>query len=131
MLPLEKQCCSLEYCKKLKELGVTQDSYFYWQTVPYGTILLTRYDYFNSELQGYSAFTTAELGVMFPLSIPGYPHNQQYKDDHDSFVCLYTTDDQLKEACFQADTEANARAKALVSLIENNFITVSEINERI
>jgi hypothetical protein len=33
MIPLEKQVCNLEPSKRLKELGVKQESEFYWMQV--------------------------------------------------------------------------------------------------
>jgi len=40
MIPLEKQCVSLEFAKRLKELGVNQESLFYWMDDGCGPITL-------------------------------------------------------------------------------------------
>ncbi len=81
---LENQVCSLELSKRLKELGVKQESYFYWHSFRnesspkeqwsnvYNQIIRrnekTKYknrDYLKDQIL-YSAFTVAELGEMLP-----------------------------------------------------------------
>ena len=67
-MKLEKQVCSLELAKKLKELGVKQESLWYWNQ----TFEAKRKPHpYLFEVQGwdkthhkYSAFTVAELGEM-------------------------------------------------------------------
>ena len=75
MIPLEKQVVSLDLAKRLKELGVKQDSYWFWLDCVAGiegkrawrltdTIELARIA--EQEIippeRCYSAFTLAELG---------------------------------------------------------------------
>lgn len=115
---------SLELSRKLKELGVKQESAFYWCS-EYGEIFeLTQYRMY----QTIAAFSVAELGEMLPALdchsrrvIPG------------EWFCEYS--DYISNVGFPvqftADTEANARAKMLIYLIENNLITVTEINRRV
>ena len=80
MIPLEKQCVSLELAKRLKELGVSQEGEFYWVSVeelptPYSPVtVLADFEgewYLHAEWQldgltatKYFAFTVAELGEM-------------------------------------------------------------------
>ena len=63
-MKLENQVCSLELSKRLKELGVKQDSL--WGYLDHGD--LNFYPVLNSELiylkAEYSAFTVAELGEL-------------------------------------------------------------------
>ena len=74
MLPLEKQCISLEYAEKLKELGVKQDSYFYYWKNHVGHLELSSIDDEDLRLLSlrtsvcprWSAFNAVELGVMLP-----------------------------------------------------------------
>lgn len=66
MLAIEQQVCSLELAKRLKELGVKQESYFYWKedAPDQDAYLIERNSrYFASKgvILG-SAFTVAELG---------------------------------------------------------------------
>lgn len=85
-MKLEQQVCTLEQAKRLKELGVKQDSIFYWietyinRTRKFKVLPKYNEDGFdlveNESLQGiisgtsknecYSAFTVAELGEMLP-----------------------------------------------------------------
>ena len=124
-MTLEQQVTSLELSRRLKELGVKQESLFWWHThedpqVPQHT----DYVFANWEnckwdvafCDKVSAFTVTELGEMLQL------------DKCEWLVC--SKDPISKEFCMtymkqiaKADTEANARAKMLIYLIENNLLT--------
>ena len=130
-MKLEKQVCSLEYAKKLKELGVNQDSlYFYtkvgksvkswdeWMEIGENVIL--------SEL--YSAFTVAELGEMLPEKVKTKCFGEKsfiiFREKYaESWDIAYSTDTSDDDKLWkQAETEADARAKMLISLLENKLI---------
>src|ERR1051325_10817319 len=69
-MQLEQQVCSLELAKRLRELGVKQESYFYWffeeyNHEPVGWRIQT-------EEGDYSAFTVAELGEMLANANQGF-----------------------------------------------------------
>lgn len=62
-MKLEDQLCSLELAKKLKDLGVKQESAFDWVESPKGTILLRgRHETTRFRANKTCAFTVAELG---------------------------------------------------------------------
>ena len=129
MIPLEKQVTSLELSKRLKELGVKQDSYWKWENYSknaYGYVKewqLTDSSCLDDEInviglrdpkdyEIYAAFTVAELGEM----LPGGYHSSRMDD---VWYCedVYVT---------KAETEANARAKMLIWLIENKLVEVNK-----
>lgn len=136
-MQLEKQVCSLELSKKLKELGVKQESLFYWvhddltstylATEKQLPIIQAGYnriphqsmaeDYgWRENVEKCSAFTVAELGEMLKGEF-----DSGVRKEH-SFCEYFKSDgEQLIE---EADTEADARAKMLVYLIENKLITL-------
>lgn len=72
-MTLENLCCSLESAKELKELGVPQNSLFYWTDediilMPEG---MGKWKIVNMkglypQAEYISAFTCAELGEMLP-----------------------------------------------------------------
>lgn len=86
MKNLTKQVCTFEQAKRLKELGVEQDSLWYWNTIYLGEPKISLYnahskddDFFKSGMDSYkdidischrepyySAYTVAELGEMLP-----------------------------------------------------------------
>ena len=122
-MKLEQQVVSLELAKQLKELGVKQDSLFYWSKqvdqIHWG---LEHAKYFAvDKRQDVSAFTVAELGEMLP--------NQSM----DLTVKLYKGNDAYWAECHKwgkknhliggEETEAAARAKMLIWLIEEGYIT--------
>ena len=124
-MKLEDQVCSLELAKRLKELGVKQESYFCWQPIGKvgnggtfentGTCRLVRYEdqrgaYAYSKT--FAAFTVADLGEMLPIFYSQFRYAPP-PPDHE-VVC-----DGHSE---RADTEANARAKMLVYLLEQGII---------
>lgn len=133
-MKLEQQVCSLELSKRLRELGAEQESFFKWGNVhidgQYHWSLYVPPEYNkvpNPSLwvHGISAFTVAELGEMLPIyhySIHTGFHNKKWRVTSSPIqrgigaaVCppVYTQ---------TADTEADARAKCLIYLIENGLI---------
>lgn len=111
----------MELAKKLDNLRVRRDSYFSWKShehpltgVPIGYDLYRTNDTdidFDSEI---SAFTVAELGEML----------QKYYASHkeeDCFRCFGDINGTMKS--FTANTEADARAKMLIYLLENKLIS--------
>lgn len=157
---IEQQVCSLELSKRLKELGVKQDSLFYWYDwknlkgdnskktfIKYDTNPnwdWIAYSYFK-EKAICSAYTVAELGEM--LKIGGYDEgiSVAYTDihfrgfrsgkstlEHQEYICNFSNwgkktklengDDIPEEITFTEPKEADARAKMLIYLLENNLI---------
>lgn len=70
ILPLEKQVCTLESSKILKDLGVPQRSLFYWCNTLDANNKFFLKDYANivsyHHPLKYSAFTVGELGIFLP-----------------------------------------------------------------
>lgn len=112
-MKLEEQVVSLELSKKLRELGVKQESLFYWkieEDEPYIVMHNSRYKIGHT----ISAFTVAELGEMLPEKVcwRGYTNY----DGKWSF--------EFGDFKAQSETEAESRAKMLIYLIENNLINI-------
>ena len=129
-MKLEDQVCSLELARRLKELGVKQESFFLWMTfrnlsstTPHErlTYLATgdeRYEIsgrsFNVEQEHFAAFTVAELGEMLP--------SETYSLKHwDGWRCVYAPSGPQSEI---ANTEADARARMLIHLLENKLVKI-------
>ena len=125
-MKIENQVCALKYSKHLKELGVKQESIWWWELhnnseselryVKNGKIIDAGDNYY------YSAYTVAELGEMLPLNtcsvkskpllsgiIYGCGFDQgRYKN--------------RKVPIHFATIEANAKAKLLIFLKENKLL---------
>lgn len=116
-MKLEQQVCSLELAKRLKELGVKQESLFWWLHAENGDVVV--YNVVPSmEKDVCCAFTVAELGEMLP---------KIYITWRDTLVGdeWWLCDDRRKSSTdtYQyAKTEADARAKMLVYLLENKLV---------
>lgn len=142
-MELEKQVCSLELAKKLKGLGVKQESLFYWcertfvqdyEVLPILSGIVSseelkkfklkelEYKPFNS----FSAFTVTELGEMLPTSIK--KNIIEYSlliDDFTSLNYFELLIGEIMEPFIEsivAETEADTRAKMLVYLIEQGVV---------
>ncbi|MGF6428200.1 hypothetical protein [Bradyrhizobium elkanii] len=121
----EDQVCDRDLAEKLRSLGVAQDSAFFWS----GDQLFHTYSHIRiDEKNDVSAFTVAELGQMLPAEIT--LQDRQYDfgtrirvfTEHAEWVVEYTWVDRSIHT--SARFEADARAKMLVHLIENNLVTV-------
>ena len=122
-MKLENQVVSLEYAKKLKEFGVKQESLFYWSLGDDRNTYEVKYQSYVSEVNEapvgyYSAFTVAELGEMLPAGALGVYLNI-FKNVDKGWLVGYGL-----EKTIEADTEADARAKMLIYLLENKIITL-------
>jgi len=141
----ENQVSSLEPSKKLKELGVKQDSLFYWEDIweekihkePVEPRLefikkkkpVNKVDVYSTggkwASSWYSAFTVAELGEMLPRTVKSIGGEilslKMYKNSDGYNVCYMGLVEGHREF---ARTEADARAKMLCYLIENNLIKI-------
>lgn len=140
-MKIEEQVCGLELAKQLKELGVNQRCLFYWAREEMSD-RTDKWNVISGELQeriatpgmirdSVAAFSAAELGEMLPITIHG---------NFDHLICdkaiqhwfVYYARDRVREPhpspvmpLQSADTEADARAKMLIYLIENELIPVS------
>ena len=134
MLSLERQVCSRELAKRLEELGATQESLFWWVE---SRLIYTGGLTSQAQLKGgISAFTVAELGEMLPdeINIPsknGKPRSYnhwlrfgRYRVSVNRFWCAYPGGNARTNLEERADTEADARAKVLIYLLENNLLIV-------
>lgn len=121
-MKLENQVCSLELSKRLKELGVKQESYFYHLI---GGIV-SRIEALPLMGEGwYSAFTVEELGEI--IFQENYDHLE--KTDYLEIITekvyrsagdFYRITNNLSDHIIDKLTEADARATLLIILKELN-----------
>ena len=123
-MKLQDQVCSLELSKKLKELGVNKESYWYWhkgELEDEDDLDDWAENHLGVHENAIHAYTVAELGQMLPKE--------------ESIVTMIFTNSRCQMAILgyewkdksigqsiEADTEADARAKMLIYLLENNLI---------
>lgn len=143
IMELEYQVCSLEFAKKLEKLGIKQESVFVWW---YTEAMSTDVKYFPDQDweklewslrprtsamtdsgRDLAAFTVAELGEMLPVVIQEWNLECQ-RHTTGAWIISYYCDAKRSEfksvlACADADTEADARAKMLIYLLEGKLIS--------
>lgn len=127
-MELKEQVVSLELAKKLKKLGVEQESLWWW-IKKHSNYQLELFGRHGNTVNDISAFTAAELGEILRRAL----------NNNDDIVFDFPMwDDFLKEwyfphkfnlfkqgsdtCCIKAKTEANARAKMLICLKEHGDI---------
>jgi hypothetical protein len=133
-MKIEDIVCDIEYAENLKVLGLKRKD--------------TLFAYLKGEIQheccdcacGYydcKTYTVADLGEMLPLTINdndtmggiSYLGNFFYEPKYKFSVSYGTDYDGMEGSCFNDKKEANARAKLLIWLIENNHVNVEELNK--
>lgn len=133
-MKLEDQVCTADQGEKLKELGIKQESLYYWTHSKWGIMPYASIDFSGDPT---SVFTVAELGVMLPDMLTTHLQYELVciKED-DCWLCRYVRDNGM---CNQhpnvlgnaAETEAICRAGMLIFLLEKNIITPDECNKRL
>lgn len=116
-MKLEHQVVSLDLAKKLKELDVEQESHFWWICTLGQWDLVAEND--RSKEDRFSAYTVAELGKLLPRSRQSLWKSGADLMHGELYGGFYCSDKNYD--CI-ADDEADARAKMLIYLIENNLI---------
>jgi len=118
-MKLEDQVCSLELAKRLKELGVKQESLFYHL---YGGICYRSECLPLAGIDWCSAFTVAELGEILPLNFTSIRKNA---NDENKIVWMSAgIENIITKMDTYSDKEADARAKMIIYLIENKLTEV-------
>jgi len=118
---LEKQVCTLDQAKKLKELGVKQESLFYhtnsekWGVMPKSSIDFTG--------DPWAAFTVAELVQMNQNCF-----NIEYSKDR---YYTISTDMNNSTQFTYYETFAEACAAKLINALERGWISLDEVNARL
>ena len=133
-MKIEYQVCSLELAKKLKELGVKQESLFWWFESKDKKETLLCFDaklpneYIYDFEKNYSAYTCSELGEMLPDAVASYRYRTEPDEDPNIWACIkYVEGEHSKyDWVCHAPTEADARAKMLIYLLENKFLTLPQ-----
>jgi len=113
------QVSSLALSKKLKTLGVKQESLWAWMEQD-GSASIEFDDGCIDDLEGtevYSAYTVAELGLMLPCEIL-----------FEKYLCkgkvrfCNAESNSITNMAIHDDNEANCRAKILIYLLENKLM---------
>lgn len=113
-MDLKKQVCSYQLAKRLKELGFDKDSYFAYFNMPHNRAWEVSIQTKNKI--GLPAYTVAELGEALP------DWTETVKRLKDDWVCIVRhKHNDINDHSFD-ETEADARAKMLIHLIENELI---------
>jgi|TARA_Y100000310_G_C20704007_1_gene833010 hypothetical protein len=144
MIPIEQQVCSLEPSIQLKELGVPQESVWYWyrgSTTDASYSLGDTADVMNNSLiplvkdqwDAFSAYTVAELGEL----LVNYDIGKIQKVGNKWVIGAVRDRDEtdrngineyiVKRVDIWDNSEANARAKMLIYLLENKLIKVEDL----
>ena len=111
----EQQVANLELSRKLKSLGVKQESAFYYDVA--GKVHLITDGRKSYHLT--AAFTVAELGEMLPKN-----YSSIRPLEADTWHCYRYHPSQIQGST-EAITEADARAKMLIYLIEKGIVKVA------
>lgn len=134
-MKLEDQVCTPDQGEKLKELGIKQESLYYWTHSKWGIIPYASVDFSGDPT---SVFTVAELGLMLPDLLVN--NHRQYElvcvKEDDCWLCRYVRDNNILDVHpnvigYAAEAEATCRAGILIHLIEKQIVSISEINKKL
>lgn len=134
-MKLEEQVCSLELARKLKTLGVKQEALYEWTqtyTRKTGEYLRDSKPYLAKTPKGsvgtqdFAAFTVAELGEMLPPLVEINDDTYGLVIDWDNRRGRMLRYERSDGSNFtqEGDTEADARAKMLIYLLDNRLISL-------
>lgn len=131
-MKLEEQVCSLELAKQLKTLGVKQESAWYWCADESGSWLRSGVIHQATLVTGtepeVAAFTVAELGEMLPVGFWTLKKSVSNEvGDSWGQLCNWLTHKSKLLNSLEGNTEADARAKMIIYLLENKIINPKDL----
>lgn len=124
-MKLPKQCCNVHQGQKLKQLGVLQESLFYHTHSKFGVLPKKSIDFTGNPT---SAFTVAEL-VQMNENCSGINWSEKDKKFY-----IQTSHDEAVEFSKRFTyfpTFAQACAHKLINAIQEEWVTVEEVNRRL
>lgn len=125
---IENQLTSLKLSQKLEKLGIKQESLFYWAKFQGKMTIRTISELCENRggIKRYSAFSVAELGELLPYSVNCRDKETlsfiEISKIGNEWEIVYRVGCAVSDIKIRAKTEANARAKMLVYLIENKLV---------
>lgn len=139
-MKLSDQVCTLEQAKRLKELGVLQNSEWHWIYPVKESVISSLIDIYHKSFvveilsdtnenrwnaqfphSHAAAYSVAEMGVMLHWGNDTMYHTNQG----------WGTFDMDETHIGPYPTEAEARGALLIHLLETNAITADEVNKRL
>ncbi|MBO9151897.1 hypothetical protein ACFOTA_06740 [Chitinophaga sp. GCM10012297] len=142
-MKLSDQVCTLRQAMRLKELGIAQEGLYTWLFSPLSgdwaishqtaeALHILKYanpkskEWAERKERGwYSAFTVAELGVMLPFNCISY------LDCYHRWSATNDYQNPNIEFEYIGETECDARASLVISLLETGLLTAEEANKRL
>lgn len=119
-MTLSEQCCTLVQSKRLKELGITIESTFYWMPAKSGPH--KEYIQYGNHSDAIApAYNVSELGAMLPHDLGNRRYlmfdkfNEQYRAWYGETVFHHQHEQK-------SDNESQSRAAMLIHLLENKII---------
>src|SRR5574341_2010928 len=117
-MKLENQVCTLEQAKRLKELGVTQESYFHFGDHLDGVTESWMHE--GDEDVFYAAFTVAELGVMIG------------RGTNAATLFYDAVQDRMNRShSFTIALDVQFVANCIIGMLETGRLTMEEVNQRL
>lgn len=141
-MKIDNQVCTVEQAMRLKELGVDAESFMRWVSdddKEYELVVSTGYGW--SDFPGYNgskyiinAYSVSELGVMLPQTIQ-FCKTQKASikiSRFNAWTIYYNRHSSGSNVCMnERFNEAEARSAMLINLLENDFITATDVNQRL
>lgn len=114
-MTLEKQVTGLDISQRLKELGVKQESLFWWYSTNNGWMITAEPANWMDEKT--SAFTVAELGELLPAHFEA----EKFNTPENSWWCMRENIQAEDGPCCSHETEAEQRGLMLIRYLEAQF----------
>lgn len=134
-MKIEKQVCTLEQAKELFELQIDAVPFFMWHIGGVtGEWIIIDTQHSNITSEDFSAFTSAELGMMLLVEDDDHFTSTAYNEhlgEWQTFVCKRPEDEDATDFdnlyIGEGDTEAEAKADALIWMLKNNITNKENI----